>query len=315
MSSRQPPSRELKQRSLGFWVSGKDLWSWRHETRQVTAAAGIELQELDWFLRAVSGLDGLTLKLGMFRQLSAVSMKFPLAELDRRWCQRLQDRVPVQYLAEETTWRHFTLEVSPAVLIPRPETELIIDLCLGTISHSPLQTRLQQGTWVDMGTGSGAIALGLADALPQAQVVAVDTSADSLAIAQRNAIRCDLHHRITFRRGNWFEPLTDYQGQLSAVVANPPYIPSRMLPSLQPEVICHEPIAALDGGEDGLSAIRTLAVQAADYLVPGGLWLTEMMAGQGEAVKALLAEQSAYDNIQIHYDLAGCDRFVLALRR
>jgi release factor glutamine methyltransferase len=315
MSSRQSQPQGLNQPSLEFRVSGKDLWSWRHEARQITAATGIDLQELDWFLKAVSGLDGLTLKLGTFRQLATVSVKFPLAELDRRWCQRLQNRVPVQYLAEQTPWRHFTLEVSPAVLIPRPETELIIDLCLAAISRRPMSAALQQGIWVDMGTGSGAIALGLADTLPQAQIMAVEASAESLAVARRNAVRCNLHHRITFRQGDWFEPLADYRGQLSAVVANPPYIPSDVLVTLQPEVIGHEPIAALDGGEDGLSAIRTLAVQAADYLMPGGLWITEMMAGQGEAVKALLAEQSTYDDIQIHYDLAGFDRFVMAFRR
>jgi release factor glutamine methyltransferase len=315
-----PPNRSplvpfSRQRPFHHWVAGKDLWNWRHEMRQMTESVGISLQELDWFLKSVSELDGLALKLGSFRQLPGVAMKFPLEELTYRWEKRLKERVPVQYLAEHTVWRDFVLEVSPAVLIPRPETELIIDISLEAVAHSELRGKLKEGIWVDMGTGSGAIALGLADGLPKAHIVAVDASPEALAIAQRNAAEQGLHNRITFYQGDWFQPLSHLQGQLSAIVSNPPYIPASLLPTLQPEVVRHEPVSALDGGEDGLAAIRILAEQGADYLVSGGLWVTEMMAGQGQAVKALLEQQSAYRDIQICDDLAGLDRFVLAFHR
>jgi release factor glutamine methyltransferase len=131
-------------------------------------------------------------------------------------------------------------------------------------------------------------------------------------VAQANADRAGFGPSITFYQGSWFDPLVPYQGQISALVSNPPYIPSALLPTLQPEVIDHEPATALDGGPDGLTALGLLVIQAADYLVPGGLWLAEIMAGQGEAVQALLTTQGGYRDCQIHLDLAGRDRFVQA---
>lgn len=281
---------------------------------QQAQAAEIDPQEVDWLLRAVSDLDGLALRLGSFQHRAAIAIAISLEELDRRWQQRIQQRVPVQYLVGEAPWREFSLRVSPAVLIPRPETELIIDIALEAVAASPQAETLRQGVWVDMGTGSGAIALGLAQAFPQATILAVDQSPDALAIAQANAARYGLGHRITFHCGSWFEPIAQYQGQLSALVSNPPYIPSALLPTLQPEVIGHEPTTALDGGADGLDDLRHLATQAPDYLQPGGLWLVEMMKGQGAAVSAILADVGAYREIRVIEDLAGCDRFTLAIR-
>jgi release factor glutamine methyltransferase len=163
-----------------------------------------------------------------------------------------------------------------------------------------------------MGTGSGAIALALAQTFPVAHILAVDLSPDALSIAHQNAFSAGLSDRITFFQGSWFAPLTHYRGQISALISNPPYIPSPLLPTLQPEVIRHEPVVALDGGDDGLTALRILAAQAPEYLVPGGLWLVEMMAEQGESVAALLRAQGGYHDIEIHLDLAGRDRFVQA---
>lgn len=301
------------------WASGTDLWAWRQQAIQAAAAAGIAAEEVDWLLEAVADVDRLALRLGTIQTRSRVTLRYPLIELERRWQLRLTQRVPVQYLVGETPWRDLTLTVSPAVLIPRPETELIIDLAAAAIARSPLRDQLAQGTWVDMGTGSGAIALGLAQAFPAAHILAVDISPEALVIARENADRLGLREeqgpegqRITFYQGSWFEPLAAYRGQISALVSNPPYIPSALMPTLQPEVVDHEPDAALDGGDDGLTALRLLAAQAPDYLVAGGLWLVEMMAGQGEAVRALLEAQGCYRDIQIWLDLAGRDRFVQA---
>jgi len=295
-------------------VTGKELWAWRHEMRQRTEDVGIDPRELDWFLGWVSDLDSLTLKLGILRQLQEVSLKLSLQELAHLWRQRLCDRVPVQYLTGQTTWRNFTLRVTPSVLIPRPETELIIDRVVEAVESSPHRDALQQGTWVDMGTGSGAIALGLAEAFAAADIVAVDQSSDALAVARQNARAYDMENRITFYQGSWFEPLAA-DCSLTAMVSNPPYIPTDILNSLQPEVLYHEPAAALDGGKDGLEYIRTLADQAPHYLIRGGLWIVETMAGQGKAVQNLLAQTGHYQDIQIHLDLAGLDRFVMAFKR
>lgn len=295
-------------------VSGIDLDQWRNQAKAEAKAAGIDPQEVDWLLRAISDVDSLTLRLGRLSQMAGVDLKLSLADLEHRWQQRVQRRVPVQYLVGEAPWRQFSLNVSPAVLIPRPETELIIDLAVDAVERSPQRDALATGIWVDMGTGSGAIAIGLADAFPNAQILAVDQSADALAIAQENIQRYDLTNRITLCHGSWFQPLANYRGQLSAVVANPPYIPSGVLPTLQPEVIAHEPTTALDGGPDGLDDLRILVTQAPDYLIAGGLWLAEMMAGQGQAVTDLLTQVGAYRGIQVIEDLAGRDRFTLAFR-
>jgi release factor glutamine methyltransferase len=296
-------------------VPGAALAQWRQRAKADARAAGIDDQEVDWLLRAISDLDSLTLRLGAFAQRESVALKLSLADLEQRWQRRVQRRVPVQYLVGETPWRQFSLRVSPAVLIPRPETELMIDLALDAVERSPQRDTLATGIWVDLGTGSGAIAIGLADTFPNAHILAVDQSIDALTIAQENIHRYGFTDRITLRHGSWFQPLTTYRDKLSAVVSNPPYIPSGVLPTLQPEVIAHEPTTALDGGPDGLDDLRTLATQAPDYLISGGLWLAEMMAGQGQAVTALLTQVGAYRDIQVIEDLAGRDRFTLALRR
>ncbi len=265
--------------------------------------------ELNWLLREVTSLDRLSLRLETFRSQPTIDCARSLAELDQLWLQRLQDCVPVQYLVGRVTWRHFQLQVSPAVLIPRPETELIIDCIIEATQNLP---RLRQGAWADLGTGSGAIALGLVDAFPEINGHAVDISPEALAIATQNARNLKLDDRIRFLQGSWFEPLADRKAQLSGIVSNPPYIPSPMVAQLQPEVMRHEPRLALDGGMDGLDAIRHLIHHAHRYLKPGGLFIMECMAGQGIAIQALLQADGHYQNVTIHQDWANLDRFTVA---
>jgi release factor glutamine methyltransferase len=242
-----------------------------------------------------------------------LEVRCSLSELEQLWQRRVRDKVPVQYLAGTAPWRQFSLQVSPAVLIPRPETELLIDLALAAI-QSGGGAELTTGNWVDLGTGSGAIAIGLADALPDASIHAVDCSAAALDIARQNAQQCGFSQRIHFYQGSWFSPLSHLHGQLSGMVANPPYIPGSIIADLQPEVAQHEPHLALDGGVDGLDCIRELVATAPEYLRPGGIWLIESMAGQPAAIAQMLTAQGSYHNAQIYQDLAGIERFVLAYR-
>ena len=295
-------------------ISAIELWRWRRQVCQQTTNVDAPEQEVDWLLREVAGVDRLSLRLGMLNEHSMITLQRSLSDLTQLWRQRIEERIPVQYLAGIVHWRHFSLKVSPAALIPRPETELLIDLAIAAINQSSLSSKLRQSPWVDLGTGSGAIALGLADAFPQAQIYATDCSGEALELAHQNVLHVNLANRIQFRQGYWFLPLQDLQGKLGGIVSNPPYIPSRVLLNLPPEVTHHEPHLALDGGIDGLDCIRHLVETAPDYLQPGGIWLIEMMAGQAETVKALLWEQGVYQNIQIHQDLAGIERFVSAER-
>ncbi len=293
-------------------VTESKLWAWRQWAINIASAGDISSREVDWLLESVTNLDRLALRLGSIAPSQSIEMAMSLDRLSALWIERVETRKPVQYLVGKTFWRDFELVVSPAVLIPRPETESIIDIAVAASD-----TVQQQGNWVDLGTGSGAIAIGLAQALPQAQIYAVDCSTAALDIAQLNATRIDasnrgLRQRIHFSQGNWWSSLSQLQGKVAAMISNPPYIPSQAVLQLQPEVVRHEPHLALDGGNDGLSAIRILVDTAPIYLQSGGIWLVEMMAGQGVAVADLLARQGSYTDIEIIDDLAGLDRFALA---
>lgn len=295
-----------------MWVSGLELWQWRNVAQKAAIAAQVLPAEVDWLLQELAGLDKLELRLESFKDLPQIQLQLPLQELDLLWQQRLYQRLPVQYIAAVAPWRSFKVAVSPSVLIPRPETECLIDLAVAAVKDS--NHNLEQGHWADLGTGSGVIALGLADALPRAMIHAVDYSSEARAIAQMNAHNLGFADRIKFYQGFWWEPLKPLKGQVSGMVANPPYIPSSLVPQLQPEVANHEPHLALDGGVDGLDCIRYLIETSPAYLQPGGIWLIEMMAGQAQVVMKLLQNQGSYCNIEIHADLAGIERFALAYR-
>ena len=315
MGNSEAKDEWLTQNSLALpVVSGLALWQWRQEARKSAASAGVPTAEVDWLLVEVAGLDPLALRLESFKERVQIELRYPLPVLSQLWHRRLHERSPVQYLAGVTPWRHFSLTVSPAVLIPRPETEYLIDLAVDAVKNSPTPN-VGSGHWADLGTGSGAIALGLADTFKAATIHCVDCSAAALAIAQQNAQQLSLQKRIQFYQGSWWEPLDALKGQFSGMVSNPPYIPSSLVQELQPEVRDHEPHLALDGGSDGLDFIRHLIETSPDYLRPGGVWLIEMMAGQSNTVAQLLDQQGSYSHIQIFSDLAGIDRFALAYRK
>ena len=347
---------DRQSRSFDYSVSGQDLWLWRQQALQDAIAHKIPSFEVDWFLQALTPLTRLDLRLASFKTAHHVPLSIAIDDLKCRWAQRLRDRVPLQYLVGYTQWREFQLTVSTAVLIPRPETELLIDLAVAATEPFPA---LRQGHWVDLGTGSGAIALGLAVTFPNATVHGVDCSEAALAIAtqniqnnsiqqngiQQNGIQQNgiqqknkghnnrdgspLHQRIHLHQGSWFSPWVPPSQatlgsalhdavpsalQFSGIVSNPPYIPSDQIWQLQPEVTRHEPHLALDGGSDGLACLRHLINQSATYLIPNGILLLEMMAGQAEAVVHLINHHGGYHSTEIYADLAGLDRFVLTRR-
>ncbi|MDJ0589263.1 MAG: peptide chain release factor N(5)-glutamine methyltransferase [Pleurocapsa sp. MO_226.B13] len=295
-------------------ISGKELYCWYQQAKQQAIANEIDPEEVDWLVLAITDLSNLSLRVGTFQDRTKVNSHQSLSELNRLWQQRLQERLPVQYLAQTVFWRRFQFKVTPAVLIPRPETELIIDLAQEAIEQDNFPPQQQQH-WVDLGTGSGAIAIGLADSFPHATIHAVDYSLEALKIAQENALNLKLQQNIYFYRGSWWEPIKFLQGKVTGMVSNPPYIPTAQISQLQSEVAQHEPHLALDGGADGLDSIRYLIESAPQYLVSGGIWLVEIMVGQSDAVVELLARQGEYDDIQVFPDLNGVDRFVLAYRR
>jgi release factor glutamine methyltransferase len=299
----------------GFYqVSGQKLAQWRKQAIADAQIANLSPEEVDWLLLAVSNVDRLSLRLGSYEKLAEIPLNYSLNQLSSLWQRRIQDHVPLQYLVKTAPWRNFSLKVSPSVLIPRPETEEIIDIAVQAVKKS-LEKTLNAGIWVDLGTGSGAIALGLAEVFPQSQVYGVDISTDALKIAQENAFNLGYQHRIQFYQGSWWSPLSFLQGKVSGMVSNPPYIPSQLIETLQPEVANHEPILALDGGKDGLDEIRYLVDISPLYLKSGGIWLIEMMLDQREKVVHLLTDNGNYSEIQCLKDMSNHPRFILAYRK
>lgn len=292
-------------------TTGKSLWDWRKWAVKLAIEHQIDRHEIDWMLQRIANLEPLTLRLESIGEDELVNLTMPLDRLSTLWLARVNDRTPVQYLLGTSTWRDFELVISPAVLIPRPETESIVDIAIERTSSTQ-----KNGIWFDLGTGSGAIAIGLAKVLPNALIYAADLSLAALAIAEANAIRLGVGDRIVFQQGNWmsgssFDPV---RKRVAAIVSNPPYIASKDVLELQPEVVNHEPSLALDGGLDGLDAIRQTIDTGAENLEQGGMLLMEMAMGQGDSVVDLLVKKGCYRDIDVIPDLAGIDRFVIAWR-
>jgi release factor glutamine methyltransferase len=207
---------------------------------------------------------------------------------------------PVAYLTGRRGFWRFDLAVSPATLIPRPETELLVELALARLP-SDRTLRL-----ADLGTGSGAIALALAHERPRAQVIATDASADALAVAQANATALDIRN-LEFRLGDWFAPLPDERFDL--IASNPPYI-ALDDPHLQEGDLRYEPSAALSSGADGLDAIRAIVGDAPAHLEPGGWLLLEHGWEQGDAVRDVLT-RAGFGDVATERDLEDRDRVTM----
>lgn len=210
---------------------------------------------------------------------------------------------PVAYLTGRRGFWTLDLDVTPATLIPRPETERLVELALERLPPGPPAV-------ADLGTGSGAIALAIASERPDARVVATDTSGDALDLARRNAQRHGLE-RVEFRQGDWLAPVAGERFDL--IASNPPYI-AEGDPHLARGDLVHEPATALASGPDGLDAIRTIAAAAPAHLVDGGWLLLEHGYDQGARVRALLMAAGFVD-IRTERDLEARDRVSLGRRR
>ncbi len=216
--------------------------------------------------------------------------------------QRLQ-RVPVQYIVGVAAFRNLELSVTPDVLIPRPETEILVDVALQYLPDG--------GRVLDLCCGSGAIALSLAQEAVTAQVVAADISAAALKVAKANGVSHELQERVEWFCGDFFAPLAD-TAPFDIVVCNPPYVRHGDLACLEPEVQDHEPHLALDGGEDGLDCYRRIVQEAPEFIRPGGYLLMEVGEGQSTAVAALLAQVASFSEVQTKPDLNKVPRVVIA---
>lgn len=212
-------------------------------------------------------------------------------------------REPLAYILGYREFFGLDFEVGPDVLIPRPETELLVEQALRLARVRPNPVRI-----ADVGAGSGAIAVALAVHLPEAIVFALDRSPAALAVTARNAGRHGVSERVHLRLGDLLEPLSE---TLDLIVANLPYVTTAEWETLPPEIRDHEPRSALDGGPDGLSFIRRLLETAAPHLRPDGAILVEIGAGQGQSVLDLAARHFPQARVELVRDYAGLDRVVI----
>ena len=221
---------------------------------------------------------------------------------------RRAEGMPLQYAVGHAAFRHLTLQVDPRVLIPRPETELLVDLVLAATDGG-------RGTVVDVGTGSGAIALALASEGAFTAVHAVDVSADALAVARANlaAIPADRRDRVTFHHGSLLTPVAGRH--VEAVVSNPPYISPAEAAALPRLVRDWEPALALFADAEGMAVIRALVPQAAAVLVPGGLLALEVDARRADLAAAAVLDDGRFTAVETRLDLTGRPRFVVARRQ
>jgi release factor glutamine methyltransferase len=223
----------------------------------------------------------------------------------RQLVKRRLAREPVAYITGRKEFWTLELTVGPEVLIPRPETECVIEAVLALLETD---TDAQKGRFLDLGTGSGAIALALAHSCPEAHVVAVDRSRKALRVAHGNALRHGLQDRVHLVAGNWFDIFAGGKMRFDIIVSNPPYIPSPVIDSLQPEIVRYEPREALDGGPDGLDAVRQIIRQAPAYLPSGGGLFLEIGHDQYPAVRRLAQSCGLYREVTCRSDYSGQDR-------
>lgn len=215
-------------------------------------------------------------------------------------------RTPISYLTNHKEFMSLDFYVDERVLIPRPETEFIVETILKA-KEGPSQRLLE------IGTGSGVIATALAVNKAEWEIIATDISNDALAVAEKNRVAHDCAGRITLLHGDLFEPIKALESpRFNWIVSNPPYVMTSERDTLSPEIRDYEPHIALFAGEDGLSVICRLVAEAPNYLHPEGKLIFEIGDKQAESVKALLEEQPAYQNYRFIKDYAGKDRVVLA---
>lgn len=261
-------------------------------------------QDAEVLLARVLGTTRLGLHLGPGRVLSADARVAFAALVARRAGQE-----PIQYLVGEAEFCGVTVSVGPGVFIPRPETELLVERARAVLAGP-------SGVAVELCAGSGAVACALAVRRPGLLVWAIEQSPAALAWTRANVRGLGLAARVTVLEGDLFAPLADLglAGRCDLVVANPPYLPSPVLPALPEEVRGWEPEAALDGGPDGLAVIERILAAAPGFLRPGGTLLVEIGHDQGAVVRDRVGADARYGGAAVHRDFLGCER-VLETRR
>ena len=265
---------------------------------------GGDQQSFAVLLDCIGGLPPSDLNLISIKPERKLYLKQNLEFLESIWNEHLLKCCPIQYLCGITFWRDLKLKVSNKVLIPRSETELIVDIVFNLFRKS------EKLFFAELGTGSGAISIALALAYPFSEGVATDIDQDALEVAIKNYMNSSKQSNLKFYCGNWWSPLESFKGKLDLAISNPPYIPKNTYEKLPKEVKNFEPKLALLGGEDGLKHIKEIIQKAPLFLKERGWLILENHFDQGEKVRQLLIKNK-FTSIEIVKDLSGIGRFTI----
>jgi len=270
-------------------------------TEAGTGEAGIEAE---WIVADVLGMKRFELFLNPIQRLNKEELKRLNEILERR-----KEREPLAYITGFTDFRGFIIKVSKAVLIPRPETEILVDEALSILNKGVGEQRVLEPC-----TGSGCISVAIAGEVRAVNVAAVDISAEAIKVARENAARNNVADKINFLQGDLLRPFKD-GAAFDLIVSNPPYIKTLDMEELAPEIRLYEPGLALYGGPDGLDYIKRLIRGSASLLKPGGSLLLELGMGQATEVAELAVSTGLYENIHTKKDLSRIDRIFSARKK
>jgi len=266
---------------------------------------GGDQQSFAVLLDCIGGISANDLNLISINLEGKLHLKKKLEFLESVWDDHLLKSCPIQYLCGITFWRDLKLKVTNKVLIPRPETELIVDIVFNIF-----RKKSEKYFFAELGTGSGAISIALALAYPCSKGVATDIDKDALEVASKNYINSSKQSNLKFFCGHWWTPFESYKGKLDLAISNPPYIPKDTYEKLPKEVKDFEPKVALLGGEDGLKHIREIIQKAPLFLKEKGWLILENHFDQGEKIKKILTKNK-FTSIEIVKDLSGIGRFTI----
>jgi len=282
-------------------ISVKEFLFWKKKQ----LSKGGDAQSLAFLIDSIGGVSTSDQNLLRINPEGRLYLKKNLQYLESIWEDHLLNFVPIQYLCGETYWRDLKLKVSDKVLIPRPETEIVIDIVSKIFGK-----KSQNLVFAELGTGSGAISIALALEYPMWEGIATDIDQDALKIASENFISSSKKSNLKFYCGHWWTPLESFKNKLDLVISNPPYIPKDTYEKLPKEVKKFEPKIALLGGEDGLKHIREIINKSPFFLREKAWLILENHFDQGEKVKQLLIKNK-FKSVEIVNDLSGIGRFTI----
>ena len=282
-------------------ISVREFLFWKKKQ----LSKGGDHQSFAVLLDCMGGISNSDLNILSINLEGNLYLKSSLDNLGAIWDEHLLNSTPIQYLCGKTFWRDLELTVTNKVLIPRSETELIIDIVFKLFGK-----KSQKLLFAELGTGSGAISIALALENPSWEGIATDINQDALKIAVQNYKDSSKQSNLRFYCGHWWNPLESFKGKLDLVISNPPYIPRDTYDKLPKEVKNFEPKISLLGGEDGLIHIREIIQKAPLFIRNNGWLILENHFDQGENVKQILIK-NRFTSVRIVKDFSGVGRFTI----